>query len=88
MMNGWLMTLMFAAAGVGSLHSLAPDHWVPFAALSRARRWSSAHTARLTVLCGLGHVTVSAILGLAGLFAGLRSGRVSKWLRSTCRSDS
>ncbi len=72
-MNGWLMTLMFAAAGVGSLHSLAPDHWVPFAALSRARRWSSAHTARLTILCGLGHVTVSAILGLAALVAGLQA---------------
>jgi nickel/cobalt exporter len=73
MMNGWLMALMFAAAGVGSLHSLAPDHWVPFAALSRARRWSAAHTARLTILCGLGHVSVSAILGLAALFVGLQA---------------
>ncbi len=73
MSGGWLVTLMFAAAGVGSLHSLAPDHWVPFAALSRARRWSSAHTARLTILCGLGHVTVSAILGLAALFIGLQA---------------
>jgi putative Mn2+ efflux pump MntP len=73
MMNGWLLMLMFAAASVGSLHSLAPDHWVPFAALSRARGWSAAHTARLTIFCGLGHVTVSAILGLAGLFVGLQA---------------
>ena len=27
--------LAAAAASVGALHSLAPDHWVPFAALSR-----------------------------------------------------
>jgi nickel/cobalt transporter (NicO) family protein len=73
MMNGWLLTLMFAAASVGSLHSLAPDHWVPFAALSRARGWSSSHTARLTILCGLGHVSVSAILGLVALFIGLET---------------
>ncbi|HSP16833.1 MAG TPA: hypothetical protein VLV78_18955 [Thermoanaerobaculia bacterium] len=72
-MSGGLLTLMFAAATVGSLHSLAPDHWVPFAALSRARGWSSAHTSRLTIVCGLGHVTVSAILGLIGLFIGLET---------------
>ena len=72
-MNTWLITLMFAAATVGSLHSLAPDHWAPFAALARSRRWSAGHTARLTVLCGFGHVTVSAILGLIGLFVGLET---------------
>ena len=72
-MNTWLATLMFAAATVGSLHSLAPDHWVPFAALARTRRWSTGHTARLTVLCGLGHVSVSAILGLIGLGIGLQT---------------
>lgn len=76
-MNSWLFALMFAAATVGSLHSLAPDHWVPFAALARARRWPAAHTARLTILCGLGHVSVSAILGLAGLFIGLRAVRAA-----------
>jgi putative Mn2+ efflux pump MntP len=63
--------LAFAAAAVGSLHSLAPDHWVPFAALARAQGWSAARTARVTLLCGLGHVTVSALLGLAALVFGL-----------------
>jgi len=72
-MNPWLFMLMFAAATVGSLHSLAPDHWVPFAALARTRHWSKAHTARITILCGFGHVSVSAILGLIGLFIGLEA---------------
>jgi len=69
------MTSLIAltAAAVGALHSVAPDHWVPFAALARARRWSPAHTARITVLCGLGHVTVSAILGVVALIAGLKA---------------
>jgi vacuolar-type H+-ATPase subunit I/STV1 len=67
----WVIAL--TAAAVGALHSVAPDHWVPFAALARARRWSPAHTARITILCGLGHVTVSAILGVVALIAGLKA---------------
>jgi hypothetical protein len=64
--------LLAAAASVGALHSLAPDHWVPFAALARAERWSGRRTALVTILCGLGHVTVSVALGLFGLFLGLQ----------------
>ena len=70
MAGGLFLTLAGAAAGVGALHTLAPDHWVPFAALARAQRWYAAKTARITVLCGFGHVTVSALLGLLGLVFG------------------
>jgi threonine/homoserine/homoserine lactone efflux protein len=70
-MNGFLFALVLAAAIVGSLHTMAPDHWMPFAALARARRWSAMRTARTTILCGFGHVTVSAALGIAALFVGL-----------------
>lgn len=66
-----LTTLAVAAITVGSLHTLAPDHWVPFAALARARGWSAARTVGVTVLCGFGHVTVSTLLGLIGLFIGV-----------------
>jgi nickel/cobalt exporter len=65
--------LAIAAATVGSAHTAAPDHWVPFAALARARGWSPRRTAGVTLLCGFGHVTVSALLGLAGAFLGLRA---------------
>ncbi len=70
-MNGLFAALTVAALTVGSLHTLAPDHWVPFAALARARAWSAGRTLRVTLLCGFGHVTVSALLGLVGLFFGL-----------------
>lgn len=72
-MDGWFFALVIAAATVGSLHALAPDHWVPFAALGRARGWSAGRTARLTFVCGLGHVSVSAAFGIAALFIGLHS---------------
>jgi nickel/cobalt exporter len=70
MENGLFLALAGAAVSVGSLHSLAPDHWVPFAAIARAQGWSAARTARVTFLCGFGHVTVSALLGLLGLVFG------------------
>jgi hypothetical protein len=62
--------LILTAATVGAIHSLAPDHWVPFAALARARNWSALRTARLAVVCALGHVTASAILGILALLIG------------------
>jgi nickel/cobalt transporter (NicO) family protein len=65
-------SLAVTAVTIGSLHTAAPDHWVPFAALARARDWSARRTAGVTLLCGFGHVTVSALLGLIGLFFGTR----------------
>lgn len=65
------LALLLAAATIGSLHTMAPDHWMPFAALARSRNWSGWRAARTTILCGFGHVTVSAALGVASLFAGL-----------------
>ena len=65
-------SLAVAAITVGSLHSLAPDHWLPIAAVARARNWSRARTARVAFICGLGHVTVSVLLGLLALMFGAR----------------
>jgi hypothetical protein len=62
--------LAATAAGVGALHSIAPDHWVPFIALARARGWSASRTAQVTLLCGFGHVTVSVALGALALVFG------------------
>ena len=70
MSEGLFGALALAAATVGALHSIAPDHWVPFAAVARARGWSAARTTRVTLLCGFGHVTVSAAMGLLALFLG------------------
>lgn len=63
--------LALAAMGVGSLHTLAPDHWVPFATLARAEGWSRMRTARITAACGVGHVTTSVLLGVLAMVFGL-----------------
>ncbi len=63
--------LALAAVIVGSLHTLAPDHWVPFVALSRAQGWSRRRAIGITSLCGFGHVTVSVLLGVLALVFGV-----------------
>jgi nickel/cobalt exporter len=62
--------LVAAALTVGSIHTVAPDHWMPFAVLARAERWSARRTAIVTALCGLGHVTTSVALGMLAVTFG------------------
>lgn len=68
--GGLFWALAGTAAVVGALHSVAPDHWVPFLAVGRARKWSAARTAQVTLLCGFAHVSVSVVLGLLALWVG------------------
>lgn len=63
--------LVLAAITVGSLHTIAPDHWVPLTVLARAQGWSRGRAIRITALCGFGHVTVSVVLGVLALVFGL-----------------
>ena len=66
-----ILALVIGAMAVGALHTIAPDHWLPFAALARSRGWSARRAARTTIVCGFGHVTVSAALAVAALVIGL-----------------
>ncbi len=60
------------AASIGLLHTLfGPDHYLPFIVMSRARRWSMARTALITLACGLGHVLSSVVLGMLGVACGI-----------------
>jgi len=65
-----LLTLTAGAIGLG--HTLlGPDHYLPFIAMAKARKWSLARTTWITLACGLGHVGGSVILGAIGIAAGL-----------------
>jgi hypothetical protein len=66
-----LNALIVAAASIGFFHTLlGPDHYVPFAMMSWSRKWSWSKTALITLLCGLGHIAGSVILGLVGVSLG------------------
>lgn len=65
--------VLYAAAGaIGALHTLVgPDHYLPFIAMSRAGGWTLRKTTIVTILCGVGHVLGSLILGLLGIALGV-----------------
>ena len=67
-----LLLLAAAAATVGLVHSILPDHWVPLAVVARTNRWGLVRVARVSGLAAGGHVAAS--LALAGVIAavGLR----------------
>jgi len=78
--------LIATVAAVGVLHTLVPDHWAPIALLARQRKWSKAHTARVALQAGTGHVVTTLLLALvvwlAGVAAATRFGHLVDTLSS------
>lgn len=67
-----LLLLLTAAASIGFFHTLlGPDHYLPFIAMSRSGKWSLRKTTFVTLLCGIGHVLSSVVLGFLGVTFGL-----------------
>ena len=74
-----------AATGfvVAFLHAALPTHWLPFVLVGRAQKWTTARTLSVTLLAGLGHVSLTIVLGMlvvaAGLVAEPRLGGYFHW---------
>jgi nickel/cobalt transporter (NicO) family protein len=67
-----LQLLLITAASIGFIHTLiGPDHYLPFIVMAKAGKWSFRKTMLVTVLCGIGHVAGSVILGFIGIAAGI-----------------
>ncbi len=76
-MGNDLVLLALTAAAVGVLHTiLGPDHYLPFAMMARAERWSRAKTLWVTFACGTGHVLSSVAVGAVGIALGLAVGQL------------
>ena len=71
--TAFLLALSSCATAV--IHALIPDHWLPFALMARAERWSDRRTLWLVSLTGLIHVAVSIALGLLLAAAGKSGAR-------------
>ncbi len=71
-MSAELTVLLVTAASIGFFHTLfGPDHYLPFIVMSKARKWSLGRTTVITVLCGVGHVLSSIVIGFIGIAAGI-----------------
>ncbi|MGD0784217.1 MAG: hypothetical protein ABR969_00170 [Sedimentisphaerales bacterium] len=76
-MSTEINALILTAVSIGFFHTLfGPDHYVPFVAISWARKWSAFKTAVITFLCGIGHILSGAILGLIGVAFGIIVGKL------------
>jgi ABC-type nickel/cobalt efflux system permease component RcnA len=76
MQNG-ILVLAGTAATIGFVHTLlGPDHYLPFIVIARARQWPLPKTLFISLLCGLGHVLSSVVIGFVGIALGLAVFRI------------
>lgn len=81
-MQSEMEILIIAAVSVACLHTLTgPDHYLPFIALSKSRKWSISKTIGWTIICGSGHVLSSVLLGLGGAALGWTLSKLN-WLEN------
>ena len=63
--------LIPTAASLGIFHTaIGVDHYIPFVAMSKANKWSFLKTMLIVLICGIGHVLSSVVLGLIGIWIG------------------
>ncbi|MBT8047989.1 MAG: hypothetical protein HKN57_01315 [Xanthomonadales bacterium] len=79
-MNSEITLLAFAAASIAFVHTiLGPDHYLPFVAMAKAREWGLKKTLRITMICGVGHLAGSIVLGVLGITLGIQLSSL-EWL--------
>lgn len=63
-------TLLATAAALGAVHTLAPDHWLPFALFGKARGESPAATAGTAFKAGILHLLSTALFATVAVQLG------------------
>ena len=89
-MDKGFFVLIASTLSIAFLHSLAPDHWMPFAVIGKAKKWSRARLLWITFVSGIGHVGSSILLGCIGILLGFslshmktaetQRGEIALWL--------
>jgi sulfite exporter TauE/SafE len=76
-MNQEILLLLVTTASIAFFHTLfGPDHYLPFIVMSKARKWTMFKTIWITILCGLGHVGSSILIGAIGVAFGFGISKV------------
>ncbi len=77
-MNGFMTSqmhsfadLMIVVITIGTLHMIAPDHWLPLSAISGRFKYTRARTQGTASLLGFLHSGISVVIGLAASIIGL-----------------
>ena len=75
-MHNSIWILLVSTLSVAFLHALAPDHWMPFAAIAKAEKWSKARLLWITFISGIGHVGISIIFSIIGILLGFSLSKI------------
>lgn len=70
------LALVLTTIVTALVHTLIPDHWLPFVLVSRAERWTTRRTVLMIVASASLHVLLSIALGLAVVAAERGASRV------------
>lgn len=62
--------IVLLALGIGAVHMLAPDHWVPLSLYCHTKSFSQSRTSMLAAVGGLAHVAGSLITMAVALVIG------------------
>jgi hypothetical protein len=68
-----IYALLSTAAATALLHTLIPDHWLPFVLVGRARGWRASTVAFASGLAAVIHAALSVLLGVLALWIGVAS---------------
>ena len=78
-MNEWML-MTTTAVSVGFLHTvIGVDHYLPFVALAKSRRWNTGEIFKWTLLGGFGHIAGALAVGLAALAFGATLEKMKLW---------
>jgi len=71
MVLGSFLVLFLSTCGIAIIHTVSgPDHYLPFIALSKSRKWNYVTTMAWTLFCGMGHLISSLMIGMLGVLMG------------------
>lgn len=62
--------LLAGAVSIAAVHALIPSHWLSFAVVGRAQRWTLRRTLATATLAGAGHILMTTALGFGLAAAG------------------
>lgn len=66
-----LNVIIIAALTISVLHSLMPNHWLPFSLAGKTHKWSLRRTIFITGAAAMGHVIITTILGFLVALTGI-----------------
>jgi len=73
-----MLILAITSLSLGFIHTLiGPDHYIPFIAMAKAGKWQLRKTIIITLLCGIGHILSSVLLGIIGIALGIAVTRLT-----------